>query len=398
MATITNVIADASGFLPEAWALEALNVLRNQIVLAKVITRDTDMGEAGWQGKTLNIPYPGTFVAQDKVAGNAVTAQAPTGGATISLSLSKHKVVDFMVEDYAAAQSNSDLLSRFVQPAVIALAEQLETDLWSMTGSLSAPVVGTAGTDLSASAVRQMRKALNTAKAPMQDRLLVLSEKDEIGLLGDSNLAQFYAFADKSAVTNGQLPNLYGFEPMVSQLVPTNSNENTVVTIGPATGGTFTLSYGGQTTAAIAYNAAASAVQSALQALSSISANGVSVSGAAAGPYTVTFTGQMQANPTAITGNGAGLTAANFSVASGSPIGTQNVAMHKSAMMFAMRPFREIPTGSGVATATVVDDESGLAIRVLKQYKPEYRAEYVGFDILYGYVALRPNLGLVAIS
>lgn len=44
----------------------------------------------------------------------------------------------------------------------------------------------------------------------------------------------------------------------------------TVTITGGPTGGSFTLSYGGQTTAAIAYNATAAAVQAALEALSTI--------------------------------------------------------------------------------------------------------------------------------
>src|SRR5262249_41925037 len=44
----------------------------------------------------------------------------------------------------------------------------------------------------------------------------------------------------------------------------------TVTLTGNPTGGTFTLTFSGQTTAAIAYNASAATVQSALQALSSI--------------------------------------------------------------------------------------------------------------------------------
>ena len=48
--------------------------------------------------------------------------------------------------------------------------------------------------------------------------------------------------------------------------------------------GTFTLTFGGQTTAAIAYNATAATVQSALQSLSSIGSGNVLVSGPAGGP------------------------------------------------------------------------------------------------------------------
>ena len=67
-----------------------------------------------------------------------------------------------------------------------------------------------------------------------------------------------------------------------------------VITItGGPTGGTFTLTYAGQTTAAIPYNATAAAVLAALEALSNIAPGDVTVTGAAGGPYTITFTGTL---------------------------------------------------------------------------------------------------------
>jgi hypothetical protein len=74
-------------------------------------------------------------------------------------------------------------------------------------------------------------------------------------------------------------------------------NETQTVTItGGPTGGTFTLTYGGQTTATIAYNAAASAVRTALGAISSVGGAGnVSVTGGPGPttPYVVTFKGAL---------------------------------------------------------------------------------------------------------
>lgn len=67
------------------------------------------------------------------------------------------------------------------------------------------------------------------------------------------------------------------------------TDEVQTVTLNSSTGGTFTLGYGGQTTANIAYNASAATVQTALEGLSSIGAGNVSVSGANGGPYTITF-------------------------------------------------------------------------------------------------------------
>lgn len=71
------------------------------------------------------------------------------------------------------------------------------------------------------------------------------------------------------------------------------SEIQTVTITGSPTGGTFTLTYAGQPTTAIAYNAAAAAVQSALAALSTIGSGNVAVSGSAGGPYTVTFQGAL---------------------------------------------------------------------------------------------------------
>lgn len=86
------------------------------------------------------------------------------------------------------------------------------------------------------------------------------------------------------------------------------TNEVQTVTIS-ATGGTFTLTFSGNTTAAIAWNAAASAVQTALEALASIGTGNVSVSGSAGGPYSVTYIGDLGlTNVAAMTASGASLT------------------------------------------------------------------------------------------
>jgi hypothetical protein len=88
------------------------------------------------------------------------------------------------------------------------------------------------------------------------------------------------------------------------------ANEVQTVTItGVPTGGTFTLTFDGQTTATIAYNAAASAVTSALLALSNLDTGDVTVTGSAGGPFTVTFAGVYAGlNVPALAGNATGLT------------------------------------------------------------------------------------------
>jgi hypothetical protein len=84
------------------------------------------------------------------------------------------------------------------------------------------------------------------------------------------------------------------------------TNEVQLVTItGAPTGGTFSLTFGNVSTPALAYNATAAAVQTALQALPGIGAGNATVAGSAGGPYTVTFVGALaQQNIAALTAVG----------------------------------------------------------------------------------------------
>jgi hypothetical protein len=79
----------------------------------------------------------------------------------------------------------------------------------------------------------------------------------------------------------------------------------------PPTGGTFTLSYAGQTTPPLAYDAAASDVQSALAALSNIGAGNIFCGGGPlpALPLTVQFGGAIT-QPALVSGDGSALTGA----------------------------------------------------------------------------------------
>lgn len=79
----------------------------------------------------------------------------------------------------------------------------------------------------------------------------------------------------------------------------------TITITGAPTGGTFTLTFSGQTTAPVAFDATGAIVQGALNALSNL--DGVIVTGAAGGPYTVTFPAEL-GNAAQLTADDSGLT------------------------------------------------------------------------------------------
>lgn len=86
------------------------------------------------------------------------------------------------------------------------------------------------------------------------------------------------------------------------------SNEVVTVTLTDAEGGTFTLTFDGDTTAALDYDAVADDVETALEALSGIEVGDVVVSGAAGGPYRIEFQGNLASQDVgAVTADGASL-------------------------------------------------------------------------------------------
>jgi hypothetical protein len=84
-------------------------------------------------------------------------------------------------------------------------------------------------------------------------------------------------------------------------------NEVQTVSLSGASGGTFTLTYSGQTTAGIAWNATPAAVKAALEALSNITT--VFVSGTPGSSYVVTFVDPGEQDVAQMTASGASLTA-----------------------------------------------------------------------------------------
>src|SRR5206468_6570351 len=201
MADINTTVA--SPFIPEIWANKALEVLRSAIVLAPRVTKDSDVSGSFNVGNTLAIPYPGTFVANNKAENSPVSLQTPTGS-LVTVTLNKHKETSFIIEDYARALALPGALDAYMQSAMIPIVEQVEADLFA-TYSTFTGSVGTGGTDLTAASLRAISKKFTDNKVPAGQRYVAISTKDEASLLADANLASFFAFneSDRGDISNG---------------------------------------------------------------------------------------------------------------------------------------------------------------------------------------------------
>lgn len=106
------------------------------------------------------------------------------------------------------------------------------------------------------------------------------------------------AFTEETHYAAGFLPDGLALAKATSgtysgKWVPLAARPNEVQTATEGGSGltSFTLTFDGETTGSIAAAATAATVQTALEALSSIDAGGVVVTGSAGGPYTITFSG-----------------------------------------------------------------------------------------------------------
>lgn len=139
----------------------------------------------------------------------------------------------------------------------------------------------------------------------------------------------------------------------------TTSEEVQSVTEGGSGLTSFTLTFAGQTTAAILAGATAAQVQSALEALSNVAPGDVAVTGSAGGPFTVTFGGayadtdvaQMTATPT----GGSGTVTVATVTAGGAAVSTKAIGDAQAALLAASQAYvgRGVDsTGDVLNTAT----------------------------------------------
>src|SRR5205823_9934396 len=104
-------------------------------------------------GDTVNIPVPPSMIANNLIEGGSVVTQNPDLG-NAQIVLNTHAEATFQIPDVTKVLAVPDLLRIYMQPAMVAIAERIETDLLSLYSGFSAnAAVGTAGTALAEAAV-----------------------------------------------------------------------------------------------------------------------------------------------------------------------------------------------------------------------------------------------------
>src|SRR6476469_1768214 len=145
MSTITS--ANLANAIVKLVAADALPSLMGNLVMGNLVNRDYEPTLAQ-AGDTVNVPIAPQLVANNIAEGGTVTPQNPSLG-NAQIVLNTHVEATFQIPDITKVLAVPDLLKVYMQPAVAAIAQRVESDLLNLYAGFTAnSPVGTPGTPI----------------------------------------------------------------------------------------------------------------------------------------------------------------------------------------------------------------------------------------------------------
>jgi len=359
-------------------ARKALPRLMDELVFPSLIYRDyseafSDMGD------TVQVRKPTVLTAHEFNAANGVDYEE-IKESSVDVKLDKLATVDVAagaVETAVSLGSEEALMRDFIEPAIAALAEKINSDGLELYKDVFA-VTGTAGTTVSTLGdLAAVRKALNTAKAPSANRVAVLDTEADTALVTLPALVNAEKSGSTKALRQGSIGRVFGIDYFTSQAV---KQHKTAITAANT----------------VKLSSATAAGDEELD-LSATTLTGKLVKGdlikIGTDCYTVTADSDTAAS-NAISGVKVAPAlkayAANTAV---TLVGnhTANLAFNPMAFAFVTRPLIN-PNGQGVES--YVTSCGGISLRVTKGYDQKYKKSTYSMDVLYGFKTVYPELAV----
>ncbi len=366
--------------LAKALAKQALMILENEIVVPALVHRDFE-NDIGKQGKTIEIVKPPIFQANDFVPGNGITVQDPDED-SIEATLDHWKEVSFQLPDLERTVSDRDLLSEYLRPAILPLAEAIEQSVlnelaFNITNNAS--ILGASNANLSADGMVDAHTQLFRQKTPVRDSSnlhAIISAKDHGALLKEDKFTNMQFTGDGGqALQDAFLGRRYGFNVFPSQLTPAPTPGDTSGLVNNASG------YTAGSMALAVDNLTAAIPQGSIVTFSGHATKYI----AAAGNTTTTLTLTMPLT-TSVADNEA-ITVLDIN---------QNLFFHKNAVALAMRPL-ELPM-SGAGSVSYVENYKGYSVRVEIFRDGNKKRHIVSVDALWTAKILNPDLAVKFIT
>jgi hypothetical protein len=219
MPAITS--ANVASAIVKLVAVDALPALMSNLVMGNLVNRDYEPTLAH-AGDTVNVPIPPTLVANNIAEGGSVQTQNPNLG-NAQIVLNTHAEATFQIPDVTKVLAVPDLLRLYMQPAVVAIAERIETDTLSLYSQLTANTpIGTAGTALTEASIDSAETVLFQAKVPAAaSKYLVVDPGTYSALRQIPRFSEYYTAGEAGlrALVDGAVGKIKDFFVFRSQLV-----------------------------------------------------------------------------------------------------------------------------------------------------------------------------------
>lgn len=395
---------------PSIIAAEALRMFENELSFTKRIDKQysKEFAKTGAKiGNTITVRKPWRPTVR---SGPALQTQA-VNEESVPLVLSSQKGVDFVFSMADLTLTIDEFAKRYVKPAIVAVANQVDIDLLTMAYQNTYNAVGTPGTTPSGSGATgailtylQAQQKLNELSCPKDDERSFhinpaaevdavaafsglfqsaseISEQYRTGAMGKGLGGDWYMNQNIQNYTSGAL----GGTPVVSGASQTGSS---LVTSGwtasvanlVSVGDVFTIG-GVHKVNPITKQSTGVLQQFVVTAAASSNGSGDATISISPSIITSGSTQTVDAAPA----NSAALTFA----AAASTLTANNLLCHKDAFTLGCADM-ELPEGVHFA-ARAQDEESGLSIRIVRAYDINSDQIPCRLDILYGSAAFRPE-------
>ncbi len=229
MAIITS--ANLANAIVKLVAADALPALMGNMVMGNLVNRDYEPVLAN-AGDTVNVPIPPVLVANNIAEGGTVSPQNPSLG-NAQIVLNTHAEATFQIPDVTKALAFPELLRAYMQPAVIAIASKVETDLLNLYSQFTAnPVLGTAGTPVTEAVIDSAETALFSAHVPpSMSKYLVVDSSTYSAIRQIPRFSEYYSAGEAGlkALVEGNVGKMKDFFIFRSQYVPATGSPSPTI-------------------------------------------------------------------------------------------------------------------------------------------------------------------------
>lgn len=349
------------------------------------------------KGDTINIRRPGKFTAQ-----TAPSTAQDLGTETVSMTLSSHKEVKFVVSDKEYAYTGQRIIDDHIAPAAYALGDDIDQSVAALHYKIPAVCLGTTGTAAANTAttggILKTRQLMFDGKVPLSDAPnmhFMLGGVEEASILADTTFGVARAdgagtFGTETQMT-GHIGRRFGFEFFANQNRPLTAGAYTNTTDNAGAINNASGYAKGSTSIAIDGLDAAAAYQKGwtitIGSYDYVTTADVTTS---SGGGTFTISPPLQA---AVADNDVVTFSGIFDALAQQNV---NIAFHKNAFAIAMARLPDYSEAFGndlgVKMASIQDPVSGLAVRSRIYAMPDASEIRVALDVLYGVQILDPYL------